>query len=65
MATLTSLFKDSNRNKKSAKAVAKTAIGLAASFTLTVVGVACLTAFYCKSLMDVSYLGDTDVYDEE
>ncbi len=65
MATLSSYFRDSNKNKKSAKAVIGTAVGLAASFTLTVVGVACLTAFYCKSLMDVNYINDSDVYDEE
>ena len=65
MATLASYFKDSNRNKKSAKPVVKTALGLAASFTLTVIGVACLTAFYCKSLMDVSYIGENDIYDED
>ncbi len=65
MASLTSKIREGDREKKSIKALAKTAVGLAASFTLTVVGVACLTAFYCKSLMDVSYIGDSDVYDEE
>ena len=51
--------------KKSVKAAIGTAIGLAASFTLTVLGVACMTAFYCKSLTDVSYINENDVYDED
>ena len=52
-------------NKKSLKAAIGTAIGIAASFILTVIGVACLTTFYCKSLTDVSYINEDDVYDEE
>jgi len=50
-----------NDNSKVGTAVA---VAVSSSVLLAALSVAVLTAVYCKSLLDVEYIGDSDVYVE-
>ncbi|MBR5501643.1 MAG: hypothetical protein IKV55_01280 [Oscillospiraceae bacterium] len=50
--------------KKQNTAAIKAIAGLSAGMAVAVAGVACLAAFYCKTLMNLSYLEEGDVYEE-
>lgn len=47
------------RNKRIEAAVAA-----GASMAVLVIGVSLLTAFYAKTLMDINYIEESDVYDD-
>lgn len=54
------------KNRENAGQIAgKVALVFASSFLLAAVSVACIAAVYAKSLTDVSYIGDDDVYEGE
>ena len=50
--------------EKRSTAAVKAIAGLSAGLAAAVAGVACLAAFYCKTLMNLSYLEEGDVYEE-
>ena len=63
MSFLKSLTSNS-RVEEQKKSNLTAAIALGASIAVTVIGVACLTAFYTKTLMDVNYIQENDIYEE-
>lgn len=40
------------------------AVAAGASMAVLVIGVSLLTAFYAKTLMDINYIEESDVYDD-
>jgi hypothetical protein len=57
-----SLF--SKKQEKDSKIGAAVAIAVTSSVAFAALSIAVLTAVYCKSLLDVEYIGDSDVYDD-
>ncbi|MBQ3999728.1 MAG: hypothetical protein II643_01895 [Oscillospiraceae bacterium] len=57
-----SLF--SKKQEKDNKVGAAVAIAVTSSVAFAALSIAVLTAVYCKSLLDVEYIGDSDVYDD-
>ena len=55
--------KEALDNKK-VEIATKTAAAFAVSLVITLASIASLTAVYCKSLMDIKYFNDDDVYHE-
>lgn len=62
-----SLFKSTN-TKKSKKEIRdkklEVAVAAGASMAVLVLGISILTAFYAKTLMDINYIEESDVYDD-
>ena len=60
------LFKKLTADKQSDKKLKRLEIAAAAgaSLAVTVIGVAALTAFYAKTLMDINYIEESDIYDD-
>lgn len=56
-----SKYGKNNRDNKTATAVA---VAVSSGVAVAALTIAVLTAVYCKSLLDVEYIADTDVYDE-
>lgn len=54
----------SKKQEKENKVGAAVAIAVTSSVALAALSIAVLTAVYCKSLLDVEYIGDSDVYDD-
>lgn len=54
----------SKKQEKDNKVSAAVAIAVTSSVALAALSIAVLTAVYCKSLLDVEYIGDSDVYDD-
>lgn len=46
------------------KVATAVAIAVTSSVAFAALSIAVLTAVYCKSLLGVEYIGDSDVYDE-
>ncbi len=57
-----SLF--SKKQEKDSKIGAAVAIAVTSSVAFAALSIAVLTAVYCKSLLAVEYIGDSDVYDD-
>ncbi|MBR4798301.1 MAG: hypothetical protein IK049_03475 [Oscillospiraceae bacterium] len=53
-----------NKQEKDNKVATAVAIAVTSSVAFAALSIAVLTAVYCKSLLDVEYIGDSDVYDE-
>ena len=54
-------FRNGKNNKDNKVA---TAVAVSSGVAVAALTIAVLTAVYCKSLLDVEYIADTDVYDE-
>ena len=54
----------SRRSDKDSKVAAAVAISVTAGVALAALSIAVLTAVYCRSLLDVEYINDSDVYTE-
>ena len=52
------------KQEKDNKVATAVAIAVTSSVAFAALSIAVLTAVYCKSLLDVEYIGDSDVYDE-
>ncbi|MBP0968758.1 MAG: hypothetical protein J5744_01280 [Oscillospiraceae bacterium] len=52
------------KEEKDNRIGAAVAIAITSSVAFAALSIAVLTAVYCKSLLDVEYIGDGDVYDE-
>lgn len=52
------------KHKQDSKVATAVAIAVTSSVAFAALSIAVLTAVYCKSLLDVEYIGDSDVYDE-
>ena len=59
---------DIKNKKKAEKELAnkrlEVAVAAGASMAVLVIGVSLLTAFYAKTLMDINYIEESDVYDD-
>ena len=53
-----------NRKKENRLKKLEIAAAAGASLAVTVIGVAALTAFYAKTLMDINYIEENDVYND-
>ena len=51
-------------NSKKNKIGAAVAIGISSGVALAALSIVVLTAVYCKSLLNVQYFAENDVYDE-
>ena len=54
----------SRENTKLQKAAITAAVSVGASVAATSIGVACLAAFYSKTLKQISYIAEQDIYEE-
>ena len=52
------------KHEQDSKVATAVAIAVTSSVAFAALSIAVLTAVYCKSLLDVEYIGDSDVYDE-
>ena len=52
------------KNSKDNKVATAVAVAVSSGVAVAALTIAVLTAVYCKSLLDVEYIADTDVYDE-
>lgn len=59
------LFLSDNNEKKNKNSIGTAvAVAVTSSVAFAALSIAVLTAVYCKSLLEIEYLGDSDVYDE-
>ena len=54
----------SRENTKLQKAAITAAVSVGARVAATIIGVACLAAFYSKTLKQISYIAEQDIYEE-
>lgn len=57
--------KTARRKEDAGQIAGKVALVFASSFALAAISVACVAVIYAKSLTDVRYIGDDDVYEED
>ena len=61
-------FLDIKNKKKTEKELAnkrlEAVVAAGAGMAVLVIGVSLLTAFYAKTLMDINYIEESDVYDD-
>ena len=53
-----------DRSQKAQTAAIVAAVSVGASVALTLIGITCLASFYGKTLHDVEYMAEHDVYEE-
>lgn len=59
-----SSFLSKKDEKENSNIGAAVAIAVTSSVAFAALSIAVLTAIYCKSLLEIEYIGDSDVYDE-
>ena len=57
-------YSRNGKKKNDNKVATAVAVAVSSGVAVAALTIAVLTAVYCKSLLDVEYIADTDVYDE-
>ncbi len=55
---------EKNEKRNNSRVGTAVAVAVTSSVAFAALSIAVLTAVYCRSLLKIEYLGDSDVYDE-